>query len=97
MRVIPTAVMDVPTAFSPNDDGSNDILYVRGWGIQKLIEFKVYNRWGQELFETNDMQQGWDGLYKGEKQPIETYTYTAKGITFMGKEITIQGYVTLIR
>lgn len=97
VRVIPTALMDVPTAFSPNDDGSNDILYVRGWGIQKLIEFKVYNRWGQVLFETNDMQQGWDGLYNGEMQPIETYTYTAKGITFMGKEITIQGYVTLIR
>lgn len=97
VKVIPTVKMDVPTAFSPNNDGSNDILFVRGWGIQELLEFKVYNRWGQILFESNDMLHGWDGTYNGEQQPLETYTYTAKGISFMGEEIVIKGYVTLIR
>lgn len=97
IRVIPTVLMDVPTAFTPNNDGSNDELFVRGWGIKDFVEFKVYNRWGQLLYVSDDMNKGWDGTYKGMAQPMETYTYTAKGISFLGEEISIKGYVTLIR
>jgi len=56
--------VDVPDAFTPNGDGYNDILYVRGWGIDQLISFKIFNRYGELVFETNDKNIGWDGTYK---------------------------------
>src|SRR5207248_1048052 len=53
-----TITVDVPNAFSPNGDGINDIIYVKGWGIKRLISFKIYNRWGQLVFETSDINTG---------------------------------------
>lgn len=97
ISVIPTIKMDVPQAFTPNGDGVNDILYVRGWGIRELEYFRVYNRWGQLVFESKSMDKGWDGTFRGEAQSTETFSYTAKGISFLGDEIEIKGYVTLIR
>ena len=68
--------IDVPKAFTPNGDGNNDIVYVRGWGIKELLEFKIYNRWGQLVFESHDLSVGWDGYFKGKLQNNETYIYT---------------------
>ena len=70
--------VDLPMAFTPNGDGVNDLVYVRGWGIYELLEFKVYNRWGQEIFFTKDINTGWDGTYKGKKQNVDTYVYNVK-------------------
>lgn len=76
-EVKPETTIDVPTAFTPNADGSNDFIFVRGWGIKSLIEFKIYNRWGQLVFETSDIKQGWDGQFNGKPQNNDTYTYHA--------------------
>lgn len=76
-RVIvkPSYVVEVPGAFTPNGDGVNDIIYAVGMGIKKLNYFRVYNRWGQLLFETNDIKQGWDGKHNDVPQNMETYVY----------------------
>ena len=67
--------VDVPTAFTPNGDGINDVIYVDGWGIRKLNYFRIFNRWGQLLFESNDIKIGWDGMFNGVPQNMETYVY----------------------
>ncbi len=76
-EVKPETTIDVPTAFTPNGDNSNDLIFVRGWGIQSLVEFKIYNRWGQMVFETTDINQGWDGTFNGKEQNNDSYTYHA--------------------
>jgi len=65
-RVVP--LLDVPNAFTPNGDGINDKVFVRGYGINKMT-WRIYNRWGEMVFETIDKGQGWDGTYKGTIQP----------------------------
>ena len=55
----------VPNVFSPNADGNNDMLYVRGNRIESL-RFNIYNRWGNKVFETDNVRQGWDGKYRGK-------------------------------
>ncbi|MGQ9846455.1 MAG: PKD domain-containing protein [Bacteroidales bacterium] len=89
--------IDVPSAFTPNGDGNNDIIYVRGWGIKQLQEFKIFNRWGQCVFETDDLHQGWDGTFKGIKQDMDTYAYTVKALTYGNKTMTKNGLINLIR
>lgn len=90
-------VVDVPNAFSPNNDGSNDILYVKGFGVEYL-EFKVYNRWGELVFESNSLENGWDGIYKGRAQEQEVYTYTLEAWFENGTKTDLRkGNVTLLR
>ncbi|HEY1038216.1 MAG TPA: PKD domain-containing protein, partial [Bacteroidia bacterium] len=98
IHVEPKATVDVPTAFTPDGDGVNDIIYVDGWGIKKLIYFRVYNRWGQLLFESTDLKTGWDGYYKGVLQNMETYVYQVEAETFTDTEPQkLDGYFKLIR
>ena len=98
IHILPLSSLDVPTAFTPNGDGINDIIYVGGWGIKKLIEFKIYNRWGELLFVSNDLLDGWDGTYKGVPQNIETYAYTVIAETYIDKEpLTKKGYIKIIK
>ncbi len=87
----------MPEAFTPNEDGVNDIAYVRGWGIREFIEVKIYNRWGQLVFESDDMARGWDGTFNGEPQSMDTYAYTIKAKDVENKEIFVKGYITLLR
>lgn len=86
----------VPTGFSPNDDGNNDVLFVLG-GPFKEINFNVYNNWGNEVFSTTDPKQGWDGNYKGVEQPGGVYVFTATAVTLEGKKMKLSGNVTLIK
>ncbi|MEO8760695.1 MAG: PKD domain-containing protein, partial [Bacteroidia bacterium] len=96
--VEPLSSLDVPTAFTPNGDGTNDIVYVGGWGLKSLNYFRIYNRWGELVFESNDLKVGWDGMYKGTPQNIETYVYQASANTYISKEpITKKGYIKLLR
>lgn len=101
IKVLNEHTVDVPTAFSPNGDGKNDTLYVKGWGIKKLEMFEIYNRWGQLVFRTNDIKQGWDGMYEGKPQNTETYVYILKAQFYdetVGEEARMKkGYITLIR
>lgn len=89
-------IADLPTAFTPNGDGKNDILYVRGEGIQE-VDLRIYNRWGQLIFETHDMNTGWDGKFKGAESPIEAYAYVLSVVFANGKGFQKHGNVTLLR
>ena len=87
----------VPSAFSPNGDDNNDWLMVLG-GNFETIDFKVYNNWGEVVFETTDPTvPGWDGTYKGQDQPIGVFVYVAKVTTYDGVEHLLSGDVSLIR
>ncbi len=81
--VDPQTTIDVPSAFTPNGDGVNDVIYVDGWGIKKLNYFRIFNRWGQLLFESNDIKVGWDGTYNGVPQNMETYVYQVSAETYI--------------
>jgi len=89
--------IDVPTAFTPNGDGINDIIYVRGWGVEQLISFKIFNRFGEMVFETQDYNQGWNGKYKDKVQNTETYTYIAVLQSYNGEQLTKRGTIKLIK
>lgn len=88
----------VPSAFSPNGDGRNDLFRIlRHLNIARLLEFRVFNRWGQLLWETNDLNAGWDGTYKGAPQPAEVYQYYIKALNWDGQYVIEKGNVTLLR
>ena len=88
---------DVPSAFSPNGDGNNDFAMVLGGEFQD-INFKIYNNWGEVIFETSDLNAlGWDGTYLDIDQPIGVYIYTAIVTTANGVVVKISGDISLIR
>lgn len=96
--VYPDILVRVPTAFSPNGDGFNDILFARGSGIKKLLDFKIYNRLGQLLFMTTDENLGWDGTYKGVDQNTDSYFYTYRAEAYIpGKIVSGEGNFMLLR
>ena len=86
----------VPLAFSPNADGQNDLLFVRG-GPFKSLEFKIYNQWGELIFESDDQQIPWDGMKKGAEQPLGVYVYTLKATTLNDLIFEKWGDVSLLR
>lgn len=87
----------IPTAFTPNGDGTNDLLAPVIAGIKKFTYFRVYNRWGQLLFETSQPGKGWDGSLNGVKQPAGTYVFMAQGVDYLGQGVFRKGTVVLIR
>jgi gliding motility-associated-like protein len=87
----------VPTAFTPNGDGRNDILRPVPVGMKYIEHFSVYNRWGQLVFRTNTDGQGWDGRIGGQVQGTNTYVWIVKAVDFLGKAYFQKGTVVLIR
>ncbi len=87
----------IPTGFTPNGDGRNDYFKVVNVTFQKLQEFRVFNRWGQEVFNTTDPTRGWDGKWKGVDQDMGTYKYLIRVAYPDGYTETYKGDVTLIR
>jgi gliding motility-associated-like protein len=89
--------MGLPTAFTPNKDGSNDVTIPRGWGVKEFLELDVYNRWGQLVYKTNDATKGWDGTFKDRPQDPDTFAWTIKYKD--AKDLTQEkkGYITLLR
>jgi gliding motility-associated-like protein len=87
----------VPNSFTPNGDGRNDILKPLGFGLQQLVYFRIYNRYGQLVFQSNDLNTGWDGIYKGKAQPAGTYTYMVKVINYRGWPVEQNGTTIIIR
>jgi gliding motility-associated-like protein len=94
--ILYVANIGVPNAFSPNGDGVNDVVKIEGKGIIELT-FRIFNRWGEMVFETRDKNIGWDGIYKGVLQEIETYTYTADAVLVNGDKKLLRGNITLLR
>jgi len=89
----------IPSAFTPNGDGKNDVFYVLYKGDMKLKEFSIYNRFGQRVFYTTDIAQGWDGKFNGVPMELGTYYYFLKAICGNAgdHEVFMKGDVTLIR
>jgi gliding motility-associated-like protein len=87
----------VPTAFTPNNDGRNDVLRPVAVGMQRIDYFQVYNRWGQLLFSTKTNGQGWDGRINGQLQSNNVYVWIVKAVDFTGAAYLKKGTVTLIR
>lgn len=85
----------VPTAFSPNDDKKNDVLFVQSNCIDNLL-FSIYGRWGEKIFETNDTTKGWDGTYKDKKLDPGVFVYYLQAIV-NGESIIQHGNVTLTK
>lgn len=86
----------IPSGFTPNNDGVNDVVFVRGNNIDELY-FTIYNRWGQKLFETEDPNVGWDGTFKGEVLAPDVYGYYVRLRCYNGEEYFKKGNITLIR
>ena len=88
----------VPTAFSPNGNGENDVFYVRGSGI-KNFEMGIFNRWGEQIFISKKIDQGWDGTrpISGEELPAGAYVYYIKGTLTNGDPVNAKGLINLIR
>jgi gliding motility-associated-like protein len=91
-----TPALDVPNAFTPKSNDVNSVVLVRGFGIVKM-RFIIWNRWGQKVFESNNLFQGWDGKVKGVVQPMDVYAYTLDVEFFDKTKTTRKGDITLIR
>ncbi|QEC56098.1 T9SS type B sorting domain-containing protein [Flavisolibacter ginsenosidimutans] len=87
----------VPTAFTPNRNGVNDVLRPIFYNVTSLHYFKVYNRWGQQVFETATPGKGWDGNKDGVPQPAETYSWILEAVGKNGEIIKASGRSVLIR
>jgi len=87
----------VPSAFTPNHNGRNDILRPILLGMKQLNYFRIYNRFGQLLYSTSTMQQGWDGTFSGKPQSLGTYVFMVQATDYTGKLITKKGTFVLIR
>jgi gliding motility-associated-like protein len=87
----------VPSAFTPNNDGLNDLLRPRYNGIKHLDFFSVYDRWGQLVFTTSDMTKGWDGKTKDQLQNNGTFVWIVSAEGFDGKRFQLKGTTTIIR
>ncbi|HZH99842.1 MAG TPA: gliding motility-associated C-terminal domain-containing protein [Flavisolibacter sp.] len=93
-----SCLLVLPNAFTPNRDGRNDWFYPLNAIKAEQLEFVVYNRWGQELYRTNNWKQGWDGTYRGQPQPTGVYVWMLRYTDRDTKQKKEQkGTVTLIR
>jgi gliding motility-associated-like protein len=89
-------LLDVPNAFTPGRFGENGIIRVKGFGISGMT-WKIYNRYGQIVFQSNNPDLGWDGTWKGIPQPMAVYVYTLEADFFDGTKTSRKGDITLIR
>lgn len=85
----------IPQAFSPGQ-AKNNVLYVRG-GCLKTMDFEVFDRWGNKVFESTDPSTGWDGMFSGQAMNSGTYVYYLKATNIYGDNIEQKGNITLVR
>ena len=94
VEIVPPISMFIPDAFTPNGDGINDLFGVKGEGLQNF-SMRIFNRWGELVFESHNPRQQWDGNYEGKPVQTDTYVYQLIASGLGSKEKT--GSVTLIR
>jgi gliding motility-associated-like protein len=87
----------VPKAWTPNRDGHNDKLYPLCVRIKTLYYFRIFDRWGQLMFETNEIGKGWDGMYRGKEQVMDVYTWTVEALGEDGRHFKRSGNSVLLR
>ena len=86
----------MPNAFSPNGDGINDILYVRSNGVDNVL-LVIYNRWGEKVFETEDITVGWDGRFNSKPLHPDAYGYYLRAECIGGEVYETKGNVSIIK
>lgn len=86
----------IPTIFTPNSDGRNDLFRIYG-AIITGIEMSIYNQWGQLVYQSRDLQKGWDGTHKGKIQPTGVYIFTSRLTLIDGSEVIRKGAISLLR
>ena len=86
----------MPSAFTPNKDGKNDIFRIPPGSSLTLQQFSIYDRWGHIIFRTADISKGWDGSYRAQDLPAGTYIYLVEGMLY-DKKVVEKGTITLIR
>ncbi|MFN5518551.1 MAG: PKD domain-containing protein [Bacteroidota bacterium] len=87
----------IPNTFTPNGDQKNDVFRIRSYGMSHISLFRVYNRWGELIFETNNINEGWDGTWKGQLCFPAVYVYYVEGVCSDGTILLKHGNVTLVR
>ena len=92
----------IPNTFTPNGDGENDVFYPHGNGITQVVNMRIYNRWGEVVFQKshfqmNDKSAGWDGRFNGQQLSPDAFIYTLDALCPNGETISWKGNVTLIR
>ena len=87
----------IPNAFSLNGDNENDTLFVQGTKCVKTFSLVIYNRWGEKVFETNDIAKGWDGIYNGKKENSAVFVYSLEATLTSGSVIKKKGNISLVR
>jgi gliding motility-associated-like protein len=92
----------VPNTFSPNGDGANDVFYPRGSSVFSVRSLRIFNRWGEAVFEkanfsANDASAGWDGTFKGEKLSPDVFVYALEVVCSNNQTLVFKGNVALIR
>jgi len=93
----------IPNGFSPNNDGVNDILMIyAGEGVERILEFDIYSRWGESVFYVsnflpNDPLYGWNGFFRNQPAPLDVYVYYARVLYKDGKEKLLKGDILLAR
>jgi gliding motility-associated-like protein len=97
VRIFKGSAVYVPTAFSPNNDGLNDVLKPYYVSIKSLSFFTIYNRWGQIVFTTNDLNKGWDGFSKNKRQVVGSYVWVLKAVDAIGKTHNLKGSFVLLK
>lgn len=86
----------VPSAFTPNGDNNNDVFRVRS-EVMESLKLIIYNRWGEEIYFSEDQAQGWDGTFRGQQLPPDVYGFYLQVVCFGGDTFTKKGNITLIR
>lgn len=97
VKVIKEVKVYVPTAFTPNNDGRNDLLRPILQGVKQLTYFRIYNRWGQMVYNMQPGNTGWDGTVNGQLQGTEVYVWMMQAIGLDGQNYFQKGTLTLIR
>ena len=90
--------LQIPDAFSPNNDGTNDLFFLQGWGnCMKDFNIIIYDRWGEKVFESSNANFNWDGTYKGKALDQAVFIYYVKAQTMNNVSLDRKGNITLIR
>ena len=97
VEVIIDFYIEAPDAFTPNGDGNNDVFRLETLNISEIKEFKIFNRWGNLVFETTSLDEGWDGTVKGKMQNMDSYAYYIRAVTSHGYETEKRGSVMLLK
>lgn len=97
IKVLDVTQLDIPNIFSPNGDGVNDLFHIKVTGYFRLDIMRIYNRWGQLVFETKDLGREWDGRQQGKPLPVGTYYWSLEGLDVYGQRVRKVGSITIIR